>query len=108
MPTSLTNFNVPTTIRHRFDAVCHASGRTRTSVLVELMETFVLQQGKVLAEKAKGLEEVDHAIRESRQIMGFKAFMAEHSAKELNGVQRRSKSEFDLPYPIRSDGWEEW
>jgi hypothetical protein len=44
---TLTNFNVPITTRKRFDVICHASGRTRTSVLVELMTNYVLEEGKL-------------------------------------------------------------
>lgn len=51
MEATLINFNVPLSIRHRFDEVCRASGRSRTSVLVELMESYVLTQGKVLADR---------------------------------------------------------
>ena len=49
MPKSLTNFNAPDTVRQRFDAICHASGRTRTSVLVELMTDYILHQSQLLA-----------------------------------------------------------
>lgn len=108
MPKSLTNFNVPISVRQRFDEVCRASGRTRTSVLVELMENFVLLQGKVLEERAKRLEQVDHSIRESRRIMGFREFLGEQSAKDRKGVQSGSKSDFDLPDPMMSDGQEDW
>ena len=41
--TQLTNFNVPLPTRKRFDAICRASGRTRTSVLVELMTDHILK-----------------------------------------------------------------
>lgn len=106
--TTLTNFNVPSRTRKRFDEVCHASGRTRTSVLVELMEQFILNQGPVLAERAKRFQEVDHSIRENRRIMGFREFLADQSAKEQSSVSRRSESNLDLPRPMFSDGQENW
>lgn len=53
MPKSLTNFNAPDTVRQRFDAICQASGRTRTSVLVELMTDYILHQSKHLATRSR-------------------------------------------------------
>ena len=104
----LTNFNVPSDTRRRFDAICHASGRTRTSVLVELMEQFILNQGPLLAERAKRLQEVDHSIRENQRIMGFREFHADQSAKEGSTISRWSESNLDLPGPMFSDGQENW
>lgn len=106
--TTLTNFNVPSRTRQRFDEVCHASGRTRTSVLVELMEQFILNQGPVLAERAKRFQEVDHSIRENRRMIGFREFHPDQSANEGSSVSRRS--EFDLVplNPMFSDGQEDW
>jgi hypothetical protein len=106
--TTLTNFNVPLRTRKRFDEVCHASGRTRTSVLVELMEDFILKQGQVIAERTKRFQEVDHSIRENRRIMGFKEFIAEQSAKDGSTVSRRSKSNLEMPDPMFSDGRDNW
>jgi hypothetical protein len=40
----LINFNVPISTKTRFDAICQVSARTRTSVLVELMNDFILSQ----------------------------------------------------------------
>lgn len=106
--TTLTNFNVPSRTRQRFDQVCHASGRTRTSVLVELMEQFILNQGPVLAERAKRFQEVDHSIRENRRIMSFQDILADQSAKEGPTLSRRSEANLDLPGPMFSDGQEVW
>lgn len=106
--TTLTNFNVPVRTRNRFDEVCHASGRTRTSVLVELMEGFILKQAQLLADRTKRLQEVDHSIRENRRIMGFKEFIADQSAKEGSTVSRRSNPNLDMPDPMFSDGQDDW
>lgn len=106
--TTLTNFNVPLRTRKRFDEVCHASGRTRTSVLVELMEDFILNQGKVIAERTKRFEEVDHSLLQIRRIMVFNEFAAEQSVDERSNVSHRSKSNLDLPDPMFSDGQGDW
>ena len=67
---TLTNFNVPITTRRRFDAICHASGRTRTSVLVELMTNYVLQEGKRVIERQKKLGDLDKRFQESQGLKG--------------------------------------
>lgn len=106
--TTLTNFNVPSRTRHRFDEVCHASGRTRTSILVELMEQFILKQGPALAERTMRFQQVDHSIRENRRIMSSRKFLDDQSVDEGSSVSRLSKSVLDLPDPMFSDGQEDW
>lgn len=71
----LTNFNVPSPIRFRFDEVCRASGRTRTSVLVELMEHYIFDQGNALEAKNRDIEKVDKILRKSRLLMSFEEFL---------------------------------
>lgn len=95
MEATLINFNVPHGIRHRFDEVCRASGRTRTSVLVELMESYVLTQGKVLADRHTENRKVDQTLSEIRQLMGFKEFLAHQARKDEIARQTPSEPEFD-------------
>lgn len=106
--TTLTNFNVPFGTRKRFDEVCRASGRTRTSVLVELMDDYVLNQGKLLANRATELVKVEQSICDARRIFGFDRNPGDQTTRSRFGVHTRSESEFDLPEPMMSDGREEW
>jgi hypothetical protein len=104
----LTNFNVPIDTRRRFDAICHASGRTRTSVLVELMTNYVLQEGKRLVERQKELGDLDKRFQESLSLKGSNRQLdirhrSVHSARQTWG-----DNEFDLPDPIYSDGHGDW
>lgn len=104
----LTNFNVPIDTRRRFDAICHASGRTRTSVLVELMTNYVLQEGKRLVERQKELGDLDKRFQESLSLKGSNRQVdirhrSVHSARQTWG-----DNEFDLPDPIFSDGHGDW
>ena len=94
MEATLINFNVPHGIRHRFDEVCRASGRTRTSVLVELMESYVLTQGKVLADRHTEIRKVDQTLSEIRQLMGFKEFLAHQARKDEIAPQKPPEPEF--------------
>lgn len=109
--TSLTNFNVPNPLKSRFDAICHASGRTRTSVLVELMESYILSQAKVLQSRAREFEQIDERISFS-EFADYKPIkrhlLTEIPATTRIGVTARSNQEFDLPEFLVSDGQEEW
>lgn len=106
--TILTNFNVPFGVRQRFDDICHASGRTRTSVLVELMDDYVLNQGQLLANRAVELAKVEESISETHRIFGIGRNPGNQTKGDRLAVHTRSESEFDLPQPMMSDGWEEW
>lgn len=55
----LTNFNVPSTIRSKFDQICQISGRTRTSVLVELMEDYVLTKGPAITDRINAIQSMN-------------------------------------------------
>lgn len=106
--TQLTNFNVPLPTRKRFDAICRASGRTRTSVLVELMTDHILKEGRRLTDQQSELEQIDAAIGKSRSVKRFSDWGYPDGNPHPPARLGRSDSEFDLPEPIRSDGWEEW
>ena len=88
---SLTNFNVPITTRTRFDQICELTGRTRTSVLVELMERHIIEQGKVLESRNREIEKVDDTLRRSRRIMSFKEFLRSNHQPNRIGRQRGLK-----------------
>jgi hypothetical protein len=108
MQLTLTNFNTPISLKRRFDDVCRASGRTRTSVLVELMENYTMAQGKVLATRNDELQKVDQTLEKSRRIMSFKEFLAAESGDGVTRGHRNSTPDFDLPSPFMSDGREDW
>jgi hypothetical protein len=63
-PAALINFNAPDPIRVRFDKVCQLSGRTRTSVLVELMNTYITTKGAELTKENERYQLIDQAIRQ--------------------------------------------
>lgn len=105
---TLTNFNVPITTRKRFDAICHASGRTRTSVLVELMTNYILQEGRRLVEHQKELGDLDKRFQGSLGLNGSNSYMDVRHRSLHSPRQTWVDKEFDLPDPIYSDGWEDW
>jgi len=104
----LTNFNVPLDTRRRFDAICHASGRTRTSVLVELMTDYILHQSKHLATRNHQFQMVDELLGENSVSEGARSFPSDQTVNSRNTIQSRSNKEFDLPDFLVSDGQEGW
>lgn len=104
----LTNFNVPSDTRRRFDAICNASGRTRTSVLVELMTNYVLEEGRRLIERQKELGDLDKRFQESLGLTGRRANVETSNRTGHSPQQTWGDREFDLPEAIYSDGWEDW
>ena len=107
-PLSLTNFNVTLRTRDRFDAICHASGRTRTSVLVELMTDYILHQSQLLATRNLQFQMVDELLGENTVSKGERSYSSNQTLSNRNTSQSRSNREFDLPDFIVSDGQEEW
>ena len=106
--TSLTNFNVPIPLRSRFDAICHASGRTRTSVLVELMTDYILHQSQLLATRNRQFQMVDELLGENSVSGGDRLFPSNHTRSSRKTTQTCSNKEFDLPDFLVSDGQEGW
>lgn len=62
----LINFRMPTDAVNRFDAICEANGRTRTSVLAELMTQYVLSEGPRQIALRNHMNELDHHLQKSR------------------------------------------
>ena len=106
--TQLTNFNVPLPTRKRFDAICRASGRTRTSVLVELMTNHILKEGRRLTDQQSELEQIDATIGKSLSVKRFSDWGYPDGNPHPPARLGRSDQEFDLPEPLRSDGWDGW
>lgn len=104
----LTNFNVPITTRNRFDAICHASGRTRTSVLVELMTNYILQEGKRIIAQQNEFHDLDQRLRESRGLKDPKQQMDARHRSIHYPRQQWADAGDELPSPIFSDGRDEW
>ena len=106
--TTLTNFNAPVATRRRFDAICHASGRTRTSVLVDLMTSYVLEQSEQLSNRYRQLERIDQLLEESSVLKGLRSPPGDQTRSLRTATQNRSYGEFDPPDFLVSDGQEGW
>ena len=104
----LTNFNVPITTRNRFDAICHASGRTRTSVLVELMTNYILQEGKRLIDQQNEFKNLDMRFQKSPDLKGSNHQMDTDCRSIHSPRQQWADAGDELPCPLFSDGQGEW
>ncbi len=60
--TTLINFNAPNSTRQRFDKVCQLVGRTRTSVLVELMNGYILTKANEITANNQKMKLIDGHI----------------------------------------------
>lgn len=60
--TTLINFNAPNSTRLRFDKVCQLVGRTRTSVLVELMNGYILTKANEITANNQKIKIIDDHI----------------------------------------------
>ena len=105
---TLTNFNVPVDMKRRFDVICHASGRTRTSVLVQLMTDYVLEEGKRLMERQRQLGDLDNRFSESTGLKGSYHSLDRQHRNNRPHWQTPASDEFNLPTSFHSDGREDW
>lgn len=106
--TYLTNFKAPIDTRNRFDAICQASGRTRTSVLVELMSDYILNQSQQLATRSHRFQLVDQMLGDNRASNDDGLLPSSPSPLSQNRNQKLSNQYFELPDAFVSDGQEEW
>ncbi len=105
---SLTNFNVPIPLKSRFDAICHASGRTRTSVLVELMTDYILTQSKLIASRNQVFKLVDQTLGENSVLMRDRQVWGNQSRPHRDAIQKRSNEDLAPPEFLVSNGQEGW
>ena len=104
----LTNFKAPIDTRNRFDAICHASGRTRTSVLVELMTDYILNQSQQLVTRNHRFQLVDRMLEDNRASNDDGSLPSSSSPLSRNRNQKRSNHDFELPDFFVSGGQGNW
>src|SRR5512139_2454283 len=61
----MVNIKVPTETLRGFDHLCRLSGKTRTAVLVDLMRSFVLDEGQRIPAQVRRISTVAEAARRS-------------------------------------------
>lgn len=106
--TYLTNFKAPIDTRNRFDAICHASGRTRTSVLVELMTDYILNQSQQLVTRNHRFQLVDQMLLDNGASNNVGSLPSSPSPLSRSRNQKRSNHDFELSDFFVSDGHGDW
>ena len=104
----LMNFNLPKPMKKRFDYICQENGRTRTSVLVDMITEYLISEGKRLAEQQKLINGVDAALQKSKGLKGSSNSSDPDYHIHRSPRQTLGDYDFDLPSPILSDGQENW
>lgn len=99
MSNTLINFNVPVDLKQRFDTVCYASFRTRSSVLVELMTGYIVSQGRALIALQADYDEVDRILHYNPDLEEALFGMAGEVIPPCLGVSGRSQSNYDPEDP---------
>ncbi len=95
METTLINFNLPTDLKDSFDEVCRMSGRTRTSVLVELITTYIIDQSAILEDRRSRLYLAGRAIGTIRHFREQESSPAADTDETVIGVHSPSDFDFD-------------
>lgn len=108
MGTILINFNVPTPVREQFDAICRVRGRTRTSVLLDLMNSYIFDQSKLLAEQAHRMAALDMALGQCFDVNLNRSEACHNVPCDRPALKIAGNSEFEPFGWLHSDGQDNW
>jgi len=104
----ITNFNAPKELRKRFDETCRMRGKTRTTVLIELMEHYVLSQAPVIFNLNERFVKLDQIIANFRRTIDLAESTQEYKDHARQGVNVEPDYD-EEPLPMFfSDGREDW
>lgn len=103
MAKTLVNFLVEQGDLDRFDAVVSMLGRTRTSVLIEMIKTYCTEQVIAVEQRNRKLEQLNQALTQQHVLQA----QANH-AHQINRPLWHDDADFGLPSPFMSDGHEEF
>lgn len=79
----LINFLVPKTTKNRFDAICRINGRSRTQVLIDLMNEHIVRTSPVLEARYEKLKNADHALAAIEEFQTVMRGRIEEEESEL-------------------------
>lgn len=70
----LMNFQMPASMKARFDAISEMKGKSKTSILNSLVESYILDQIKNEEHKVNTLQAIDLEIQK-RKFIRFRDFI---------------------------------
>ena len=100
---NLINFNIPNNLKRKFDSICSTIGKTRTAVIIELMDGYITRQTRLLVESSEGSTNVVSTVPEKRRLMTFIEFLRVRPDQRRTGVQNQYKSVLSTDFPAGSD-----
>jgi hypothetical protein len=103
MRKKLANFLIDKSDLDRFDSIASMIGRTRTSVLTEMIGLFCSEQLVVVELRNRKLEQLNQALTQQHLLLVQAA-----EARQINRPIWRDDEDFGLPSPFMSDGHEEF
>jgi hypothetical protein len=108
MQKKLINFNADQNTINTFDAICHANGRTRTSVLVELVTSYILNESKAVSKRVSEFNKIKRALEENLISGGDEGFRRPRSQRNRMAAENASYPDYAPPEFLFSDGQEDW
>lgn len=71
----LINFQIPISMKERFDRFCEITGKSKTSVLNSLVEDHLLNQISEMEQKVNDLSTLDNQLTRFPRVMRFRDFI---------------------------------
>jgi hypothetical protein len=106
--TRLVNFRMPADAINRFDAICEANGRSRTSVLAELMTQYVLSEGSRQMALRGQLNELDRHLENSLAVNVDTRLRGGSALTTGFVVQNAGYDEFGMAETDYRPGYRDW
>ncbi len=103
MRKTLVNFLINKSDLDRFDSIASMIGRTRTSVLTEMISLFCSEQIVAVEQRNRKLEKLNHALTQQHLLLA-----QADEARQINRPLWLEDADMGLPSPFMSDGHEEF
>lgn len=68
---TLINFHIRNELKEQLDASCHILNRSRTSVLIDLIEAFIIDSESKIAQETKRKLDLQEAATKALRFKGF-------------------------------------
>ena len=103
MAKTLVNFLIKKSDLDRFDSIASMIGRTRTSILTEMMGLFCSEQIVNVELRNRKLEQLNQALTQQHLLL-----VQAEEARQINRPLWQNDEDMGLPSPFMSDGHDEF
>ena len=103
----LINFMAPDDLISPMDQICHSIGRTRTSVILELIENFIADQIPLISNKNEKLKQAKVILEENRRLSDVRRqnLISSHIQRH-DHLENHMPDDMELPSIFMSNGYE--